>query len=104
MDETTVERLAYEIVRQAVVDYVDALRYLAKHDEPAPNTRARGGYDVALNHKNECEWFFRHRIDYYVDMDGEQIMEILQNKATDKKFKTGKTLAWEAMEGDKRKR
>ncbi len=64
--------LAAAIVEQAVADYRKALRRLRKHPED----------DSARYRKEECERFFRERMNRYVDadLDGEAVIRAIRDR------------------------
>lgn len=62
--------LLVAVVRQAAIDYRRALKRLIR----------KPGCPEALQIVDECEWFFRRDMKYYVNLDGEKVIAALREK------------------------
>ena len=77
-----IERLRYEIVRLAVMDYDSALKWLRKHPQSKCVTESQKSLWSRKNAlKNECEGFFRSKwFPALCDIDGEVLMRTVRQK------------------------
>lgn len=85
MQDTGIEKLRFEIVRMAVIDYDAALKYLRK----SKNTNS-DEHTQAKRMKEECERFFRSQ--WYallLDIPGEDLMKIVRTKYYNRSIKWG---------------
>lgn len=85
-----IERLRYEIVKQAVVDYERSLKKIRKHTPP----RTAGDEKILIQYtrlKNDCELFFRSGwFSHLCDIDGEMLIREIRKKSYNRTFRWGK--------------
>lgn len=62
--------LSLAVIKQAVKDYKNALRRLRRH----PND------NIALLTVKECEYFFRHEMEMYSDVDGNKLIRMIKER------------------------
>ncbi len=85
MNERGFERLRVAIVMRAIQDYVEALHTIYRHSGA---TGHRKYYcTTAQNIIIDCEEFFMNDCDYFLDIDGEDLMNRLREKSRDKDFR-----------------
>lgn len=68
------ERLALMVVAQAVLDYMEARRYLAEHKE------RNGKRELMEIQKGECMLFFRKRLGMYADIEADHLIRLIEEK------------------------
>lgn len=74
------EALRFAIVKQAILDYDNALKWLRKHPEGVGYTYA-SSRNSRLHTKMECEKFFRGQ--WYAmlcDIDGDSMLKMIRKK------------------------
>lgn len=82
INDIGIENLRFAIVKQAILDYEGALKWLRKHGNHVEQTQ---GYQHSLNTrkwtKEECEYFFKSEwFGMLCDIDGEVMMRTIRKK------------------------
>lgn len=79
------ERLRFAIVKQAVNDYLYALKYLRKHPDANPKS---SGYLKAKRLKDDCERFFKSKwFGTLYDISGEDVMKAIRRRFYNRNLK-----------------
>lgn len=80
ISDEAIESLRFAIVKQAILDYESALKWLRKHPQGVGYTYSCTK-NTKLRTKNECEIFFRSQ--WYAclcDIDGEALMKTIRKR------------------------